>query len=439
MSTQQHVASVNESQPRWPRLVTVLDRWLLAGAVAILAFLIFTTSRANIVADSVDYYAILQWVTPAKEKPIVRNLHFAEQRSPGYSLVAVIPYALLTLGVEPFVSTKKVGDTSSWSEPGPIPPMPLLLRDIPFKDFYVPGEDSWFQWKLVLALALTSYLFLFLGIAASAWTLRMEYPALPGYGLVPLVIFSSVIFVRNIFFSPLYATLTAYGTSSLFTLFFVKGYVNRRTRDILIAGCFLGLMVLTRLETGLIAGALVLLLFARSEWTLASRLLLGALWALLVWGAYNLMQFGTPLYLGILRGDINVLIFDIRYIADGLVHPSSGIVFWSSLLMVGVVGLLLSRSTPLRMMGISSLALLALCLIRVPIMYQHVGSGPINIGGILVLPPPSMNAMRELVRSDINRYVTVLAPFSVLGLRDAIGRVWERRVSHLKRQMDSPC
>jgi len=80
------------------------------------------------------------------------------------------------------------------------------------------------------------------------------------------------------------------------------------------------------------------------------------------------------------------------------------------------------------MLGISSLALLLVYLIRVPIMYQHVGSSPIDIGGILVTPPPSPDSMRDLVRSDINRYLTVLAPFVVLGLREGIGMVRQRWV-----------
>jgi len=420
-----------------------------------LALLIFTASRANIVADSVDYYAILQWMTLAEEKPIIRNLHFAEQRSPGYSLTALVPYGLLTLIVEPFVSTQKVVDVRSvrlpppqrvpesgaererplFSSPGPgdselmlIPSRPLLLRDVPFKDFYIQREESWFQWKLVLSLALTSYLFLFLGMAASAWALRVRYPALPGYVLIPLVVFSSTVFLRNILHRPLYATLTAYGGSSLFALFFLRGNESGRRRDLLVAGFFLGFLVLVRLETAVIAVTLALLLLARKDWRTVFRLVLGASWAFLAWSAYNFAQFGTPLHLGILRGDINILAFRADYIVDNLVHPSSGLLFWTPLLTPALVGLILSRSPSLRMLGISSLALLLVYLIRVPIMYQHVGSSPIDIGGILVTPPPSPDSMRDLVRSDINRYLTVLAPFVVLGLREGIGMVRQRWV-----------
>jgi len=426
--------------------------------------LVVRSSRANIVTDSVDYYAILQWITPADEKPIVRNLHFAEQRSPGYRLMALVPYGFLTLIIEPFVSTEKIVDVDSapmlppipgicddrreppFSPAGPrgsefrlIPPRPVLLKDVAFKDFYVPEEGSWFQWKLVLALALTSYLFLFLGISANAWMLRLRFPAFPAYALVPLAIFSSTIFVHNIVRTPLYATLTASGVSCLFALFFVIAPESHKRRDMLLAGVFLGLLVLTRLETVVIAAALGILLLARREWRIVFYGLLGSSWALMVWAVYNYTLFGTPVHLAILRGDINQLVFRAGYIIDSLVHPSSGIVFWTPFLVPGLVGLLMSRSAALRMLGISSLALLAVCLLRVPIMYDNVGGGPIDIGGILVTPPQSPADMHRLMRSDNNRYLIVLTPFLVLGLRESIERVRQWWVSHLTRTVSSTC
>lgn len=448
----------SESKAIRHKCLAYLDLLVLLVGLTFLAILIVTSSRANIVADSVDYYAILQWITPAEEKPIVRNLRFAEQRSPGYSLTALVPYGLLALVIEPFVTTEKVikyppptpplppapqsseGRGPSPPPPGPqgpefrsIPPVPLLLRDVVFKDFYVPQEGSWFQWKLVMALALTSYSFLLLGITANAWMLRLRFPSFPGYALVPLAIFSSPIFIHNILRTPLYATLMAYGVSSLFILFFLRAGESDRTRDILLAGVFLGYLMLTRLETGVIAAALGMLLIAKREWRMVLWLLVGASWALVVWGAYNFALFGTPVNLAILRGDINRLVFRAGYIFDSLFHPSSGIVFWTPLLVPGLVGLLTSRSVSLRMLGISSLALITLYLLRVPIMYEHVGGGPIDIGGILVIPPESPADMRELIRSDNNRYLIVLTPFLILGLREGIGKVRKWWLSCLRR------
>jgi hypothetical protein len=139
---------------------------------------------------------------------------------------------------------------------------------------------------------------------------------------------------------------------------------------------------------------------------------------------YNMMQFGTPVYLGILKGDINRLTLSLSFVFDNLLHPASGVLWWSPILLPGVLGLLLDRSGPLRIMGVASLALLLLYLVRVPVMYSHLGESSIQIGGIAITVPESPNAMRELIRSDINRYVTVLFPFAVAGLRDLLAKTW---------------
>jgi hypothetical protein len=183
-------------------------------------------------------------------------------------------------------------------------------------------------------------------------------------------------------------------------------------------------MVLTRLELAVFAVAVALCLILVRRWIAAVTLTLGAIPALIVWLVYNATQFGTPIYLGLLAGDINRLAFDLGYTVDNLFHPASGILWWSPLLIPGTAGLLLSRSGPLRILGIGSVALLALYLFRVPVMYQQSGESLIQIGGIAVTVPDSPAAMRELVRSDINRYVAVLLPFAVLGLRDLLGRIW---------------
>ncbi|MCJ7709029.1 MAG: hypothetical protein MUO38_15605 [Anaerolineales bacterium] len=440
------------------RLVPTVDRTLALAGSLLLLILIFAASRANIAADSIDYYAILAKLTSPAERPIVRNLHFVEQRSPGYPLAALVPYALLDVAVEPLVSTETVAAPSpaesfapprglpstSAGEPGAspqpgsavgseyvlIPPEPLLLRQVPFRDFYVPSEDSWFRWKPVLALATTSYLLLFLGLAATARALYLLHPSLPGYGLIPVMLFTSPVFIRNILDTPLYATLTAFGASSLFLLLFVTSQISRTRRDLILAGACLGFLILARLELGIFAAALAVVFLARREWEPAVLILAGAVPAAFAWALYNQALFGAPLHLGVLRGDINVIAFDLAYIFDSLLHPSSGMLFWSPLLTLGLVVLVFSRSTPLRILGSCSFVLVALYLVRVPVMYGHVGDGLINIGGIAVSAPSSQAEMRELVRSDINRYVTVLMPAAVLGLRDGAGRVhgwWHTR------------
>lgn len=228
--------------------------------------------------------------------------------------------------------------------------------------------------------------------------------------------------------TPLYATLTAFGASSLFVLLVVTGYSRHRRRELVLAGVLLGFLVLTRLELAAFAVVLVLALFVRREAETAGLLLIGLAPAGLVWLAYNQAVLGTPLQLGILRGDINRLAFDPRYIFDALLRPESGVLFWSPLLILGVVALPLSRFPALRILGLCSLVVIGTYLLRVPVMYGQSGGGMIDIGGILVSLPSSQAEMHELVRSDMNRYVTVLMPGAVLGLRDAIGRLRAREV-----------
>lgn len=50
-------------------------------------------------------------------------------------------------------------------------------------------------------------------------------------------------------------------------------------------------------------------------------------------------------------------------------------------------------------------------------MYNCIGEGNRLIGGLPVMCPDSMADALMLVRSDVNRYITVVIPFSVLGLR----------------------
>ena len=441
------------------RALEILDWLVLVAGALLLVGLVLTSAQANISADAVDYYAILQRLTPSDETPIVRNLPFVDQRSPGYSLAALVPYLVICATVDPLVETDRVVDAASAQDRSPaenparragppsvssndargsefvrIPPSPLLLRDLLFKDFHVPEEGSLYQWTLALALAATSYLFLFLGLAANAWTLQWMFPAISGVSLAILAVFGSSVFVHNVLATPLYATLMAYGLASIFALFFLQACKAQRPGRLLPAGFTLGFLVLTRLELGVLAVAVALCLIWYRGWIAAATLTLGAVPALLVWLVYNATQFGTPFYLGILGGDINRLAFDLGYIVDNFFHPASGVLWWSPPLIPGLAGLLLSRSGPLRILGFGSAALLALYLFRVPVMYQQPGESFIQMGGIAITVPDSPAAMRELVRSDINRYVTVLLPLAVLGLRDLLGRIGSWASSRVARR-----
>ena len=427
------------------RILNLIDHILLFVFIGALIVLIATSTKVNISHDSVDYYGMLQWVTPEKEKPIVKNLHFAEQRSPGYPLLSLIPYTLLTVLVEPYVTTKKiyrypppppkprVGPVPPPPPPPPkhpekmvrLPPQPLLIKDLFFKDFYIPTEGSWYQWKLALSLLLTSFFFLFIGIWANAKVLELYYPGSKCLFFIPATLVISHMFMRSIIDLPLFTTLTYYGLASLFLLFICLSFRSNKVWHIILSGFIIALLVLTRLELSV----LLILLMGYFLFTKRIRFLLlfslGGLLPFIVLVIYNLSLFGVPLYFGILRGDINILGLDGQYIFQNLIHPESGVLFWTPLLIPGLIFLITAKEPILKVIGLYCFVLMFFYTLKIPVMYYHIGEGIIDIGGIPVTAPETPTQMRELIRFDINRYLCALIPFSIIGLRIAIDKIYK--------------
>jgi len=294
---------------------------------------------------------------------------------------------------------------------------PILFRDIFFKNFYIETQDSWFEWKIIASMLFTGYALLFIGLIFAVKSLALENKSFLGASLAPLVAITSGVFMHNIVNTPAYATLTAFGVSCLFGYFFVKGSLERKFAPQFLSGLFVGLLVLTRLETIVIATVVLVSLIVIREFGFLKNYVLGALVPAVILLLYNLSQFGNPFHLGLFRGDINLISLDFGYIYANLFNPQSGILFWSTLVSLGIIGLFLDDKRHTKILGISSLALIALVLVRVPIMYNCVGEGTRLIGGLPVTCPNSMADALMLVRSDVNRYITVLFPFSVIGLR----------------------
>ncbi len=421
------------------RKILYLDWFVFVVLLGFLIFIVFTSSSTNIRTDSIDYYAILQRVVDRNAKPIISNLHFVEQRSPGYPLLSTIPYYLTTLFLEPFVETEQIvlplsglplSGTRTTAPPPPggtehmsLPMQPLLFRDVFFKNFYIEPEKSWFEWKIISSLLFASYFLLFIGITFIVKTLLLEYKV-PGVALIMLAVFTSTVFMQNIVNSPAYATLTAVGISSLFCWAFVKSFLKPTPLSQFLSGLFLGLLVLTRLETIVIFGTVFLYLALSRDKIFLRNFVIGAVIPFGILLAYNYFLFGTVFHLGILRGDINQISFDWSYIVANILNPQSGVIFWSPLIMVGIIGLFLSNKNYLRVLGISSIILIGLVLVRIPIMYNCIGENPVDIGGLLISCPKDMGDALLLIRSDMNRYVTVLFPFSVLGLRVLVSGVF---------------
>lgn len=430
-NSMKRLASV-EKTSKTNTVFCIIDYLAFAALMIFLVVIILSSSMANIQTDSIDYYAIMQRLTQNGSNPIVRNLHFVEQRSPGYPILSLIPYHITSLLIEPLVQTEEVvaatglAQNSHLQPPTErilIPSEPLLFKDIFFKNFYIETQDSWFEWKIITSMLLASYTFLFVGLIVTINTLGLRYKSILGASLVTLLVITSSVFMHNIVTTPAYATLTAFGISCLFTYFFVRGCLSNKSASQFMSGLFVGLLVLTRLETIIIAAVVFISMVAISEFGFLKNYVLGALLAVAILLLYNFSQFGNPFHLGILMGDINLISFDLGYIYANLFHPQSGILFWSTLVSLGIIGLFLDENRYTKILGFSSIALIALFLVRVPAMYNCVGEGTRIIGGLPVMCPDNMADALMLVRSDVNRYITVLIPFSVLGLRVLIAFV----------------
>lgn len=410
------------------RIFRLIDYSAFAALMILLVIIVISSGMANIQTDSIDYYAIVQRLTQNSGNPIVRNLHFVEQRSPGYPVLSLIPYYLISSLVEPFVQTEKIitpsnrpdSPTQAPTERMLLPSQPILFRDIFFKDFYIETQDSWFEWKIIASMLSTGYALLFIGLIFAVKALALENKSFLGASLAPLVAITSGVFMHNIVNTPAYATLTAFGVSCLFGYSFVKGSLENKSVPQFLSGLFVGLLVLTRLETIVIATAVLVSLVAIREFGFLKNYVLGALVAVVVLFLYNFSQFGNPFHVGILTGDINLISLDWSYIYANIFNPQSGILFWSTLASLGIIGLFLDDKRHTKILGIGSLALIALVLVRVPIMYYCVGEGTRLIGGLPITCPNNMGEMVTLIRFDANRYIVVLFPFSILGLRTLV-------------------
>jgi len=411
------------------KIFQYIDIFIFSLLLVFLFLIIIFSSKANIQSDSIDYYAILQRITRDTGNPIVRNLHFVEQRSPGYPLIATIPYYLASSTTARFIKTENItqphteeikSPREQGSEQMLLPAKPILSKDIFFKNFYIERENSWFEWKIISALLFTSYFLFFVGILFIAKTLLLENKSASVFSLIPLTIITSRIFMHNIANTPVYATLAAFGISSIFCYFFIKSFVHKSPLSQFFTGLFLGILMLTRLEVVIIFGVLFLLLIFAKEKGYLKNLILGSCISLFILLIYNFFQFGTIFHFGILQGDINKLGLNVGYIFANIFSPKSGIIFWSPLVSLGIIGLFLGNKKHLKILGTCSISLIALLLIRVPIMYNCIGSEPINIGGLLITCPQNMDQALMLVRSDINRYIIILVPFAVLGLQNLL-------------------
>ncbi|MDO8647006.1 MAG: hypothetical protein Q7R70_01145 [Candidatus Diapherotrites archaeon] len=414
-----------------------LDKGLFIVLLAALAGIVLLQAMANISSDSVDYYAILQkTVSSPSQAPIVANLHFMGQRFPGYPLTALIPYAFAAFFIGPFVEKQAIIDVPKFQNQGIgnegqpkelIPSRPLPIFAIFFKEITIKPQNGLFDWKIAFALLFTSFALLFLGIFFIAKTLLKEKAgSIAGISLAAIAVFLSPSLMQNAIQTPMYATLAAFGFSAIFAYFFINAFRQYSARNAFFAGIFLGALAITRLEgfVFLIVIAVMLALWEKID--LLKNLLLGLAPFVIILLAYNFAMFGNAFHFGFLAGDINKIGFDIGYAFANLANPASGILFYSPIVVLGIAGLFLSRKKHFEILGLCAIALIVLMLFRIPVMYSCTGENVI-IGGVDVGCASTEMQKLALVQSDANRYVTVLIPFAVFGIRELIAAIFRKR------------
>jgi hypothetical protein len=87
----------------------------------------------------------------------------------------------------------------------------------------------------------------------------------------------------------------------MFGYFFVQGWREKTSLPRFLSGLLLGLLVLIRLETIVLAAVIFVALLVMSEFRFLRDIVFGALGVVVVLLLYNFTQFGNSLHLGILR------------------------------------------------------------------------------------------------------------------------------------------
>jgi hypothetical protein len=404
------------------RILTAKNIDLAIFAVLILTifFLALSLPIANITHDSVDYYVILQKIVSPNENPVVVNPFFVEQRAPGYSIFSIPSYILLDSIETVFFKEKIIyEDKLNGTEIlGFTPNKVIQMKDIFLKRIYLQESSSWFDWKIITALFFTSLFFLGIGICYLVKLLLFlkKKNSIGAISLIGIIILSSPIFVQNIIQTPTYATLCAFGLICAFSYFFIKSYYEKDSIRALIAGVLLSFLSITRFEGIVLGLALIIILFLYKEKFIAKKILNGFVLTLPLFIVYNSLMFHNVFQFAFLKGDLNKIMLDPSFVFNALLSPSSGLIFFSPLIVIGCLGLFLSDKKPLKILGLTSLIYIILICIRVPVICTCQEGELVKIGLEQVIC--SVPSCVQLIQSDINRYLILLVPFALIGLQN---------------------
>lgn len=415
-------------------LVKKQDLWRFSQAVSIavkvlvLAVIVLAFASFRPANDSVDYYVMLEKTVRPFEKPIVDNYYFADQRLPGYPLLAVPAYLAAELVISPLAETFTDRPPEGVEAPKVLEKPELIPRPVPllgmlYRNIELPN-GSVLDWRIAFALVFTSYFFFIAGLFFVFKSLG-EKPLL-GMAAALALVLSSAGLVSSLVDTPAFATLTAFGLSAAFAFYFLRALEARDSKSRFLSGVFLGLLAITRPEGFAVSAIIIAGLAFWREWDLLKKLALGFAAVMPLLFAFNLLFSGNAFNASIFSGDINRVGFSTGYAFDNLLNPSSGIVFWSFLTVLGIAGLFLAGEKGYRLLGFCALAVILLMLFRIPAMYECEAGKPLVIGGIDVKCPESTAEKTALVKSDANRYLVSVSAFAMLGLAGLAGKAMER-------------
>lgn len=377
------------------------EKYVFAFFLIIFIISIFFFTRANIEYDSAEYYALSNYFSG--KLPINQlQTDMARYRLPGYNIITTPLYYFTSIFVSPFVKTTLFieGELSCPSNDF-YPRNEIKLHQILFKNIISCNSGLLVEWTMILSLIGTSYLFFIIGLIFIRKTLIYLYgekEILENFIIVLVLIIFSPIFIHNIYNTPMYNTLFSFGVMSIFYYYLVKSLKEKKEKDFLIAGLVLGFFSLVRMEAFVLF--LLLIFFFRKNKTFSKKFVEGFICVAVIILLYNYLIFHNPFYFGLIETNVNVIGIDLGYIFDNLFNPSSGLLFWSPLFLIGLFGLLNSKNKENLTIGKISFLLILLMLIRISNFYYY---------GEYI--DPSI-----LVRYDVNRYIIILIPFASIGI-----------------------
>jgi hypothetical protein len=354
-----------------------------------LAFVIVSYHSVSFDYDARQYYSLVESMLQDGDLDTHNQglLHAPVQFPPGFSFL-VAPVAAVLDGLGPRRKHDLLVDDVSEMVPEARIPMWNAMGSV-YRLYTGRGFDADVHGSYMTAFAITSLLMFALGLAANAKLLR------PGQGWVPVLLaIGSPMVLYNATSYLLYSSLTALGLSSI-ALLLHRTSESRGSR-LLACGAACGALLLIRYEMAIVPAAFVVAALVERRPREAWAIVLGAAPFILLLLAYNSAVFGNPFAMSYEAEKLNEFTISPQRLAWYLWDLRSGLLVYSTLAVVSLLGLWRERN---RVYLAIPLVLLAIYLLRIN---------------------PRTDV--ETAGLDINRYFLVLIPYSSLGLGQLVTR-----------------